>query len=89
MSAKATVLPSDTCLTCKDSYFYSAEWWAGILSADRVTAQRRLLILTVFIGGILALLAGPAAAVLMIPTRQDLNVGGAIFWMNGMNCSHH
>jgi hypothetical protein len=35
------------------------------------------------VGGLLALTAGPAAAVLMLPTEQDWHAGGGIYWLNG------
>ncbi|KAH7250825.1 hypothetical protein B0J15DRAFT_561386 [Fusarium solani] len=39
--------------------------------------------LGVFVGGALALLAGPAAAMLMIPRTLDWDIGGGVFWLNG------
>lgn len=39
--------------------------------------------LFVIIAGLLALFAGPAAALLMIPRQMDWPVGGGIYWLNG------
>ena len=45
--------------------------------------KRRAICLFIAIGGALALLAGPAAALLMIPKEVDWPVGGGIYWLNG------
>lgn len=42
-----------------------------------------MLVVLLSAGGVLALLAGPATAVLMIPKEVDWPVSGAIFWLNG------
>lgn len=46
--------------------------------------KRRGICLFIAMGGALALLAGPAAALLMIPRQMDWPVGGGIYWLNGM-----
>ncbi|KAM0548164.1 hypothetical protein ACHAPJ_009962 [Fusarium lateritium] len=45
--------------------------------------KRRGFVLLVLVGGALALLAGPAAALLMIPRELDWPVGGGVYWLNG------
>ncbi|RSL68006.1 hypothetical protein CEP54_002914 [Fusarium duplospermum] len=73
------------------SYFWSPEFLGGLgwglrCSKDMSHTQgwkRRGFVLLVFIGGGLALLAGPATAVLMIPRKMDWPVGGGIYWLNG------
>lgn len=45
--------------------------------------KRRGFVLLVLVGGGLALLAGPAAALLMIPRQLDWPVGGGVYWLNG------
>lgn len=45
--------------------------------------KRRGFVLLVVVGGGLALLAGPAAALLMIPRQLDWPVGGGVYWLNG------
>ncbi|KAJ4312864.1 hypothetical protein N0V84_009718 [Fusarium piperis] len=72
------------------SYFWSPEflgslsWGLRCRNVSRAQRwKRRGFVLLVFIGGALALLAGPATAVLMIPRRIDWPVGGGIYWLNG------
>ncbi|KAI8719899.1 hypothetical protein NCS52_00772200 [Fusarium sp. LHS14.1] len=73
------------------SYFVSPEFvgslgWGcghGENMAHGQRAKRLGFILLLIVGGALALLAGPAAAVLMIPRRMDWPVGGGVYWLNG------
>ncbi|UPK97982.1 hypothetical protein LCI18_008917 [Fusarium solani-melongenae] len=73
------------------SYFWSPEflgslgwgWGHGEIVSRGQRGKRRGFILLVFIGGALALLAGPATAVLMIPKKMNLLVSGGIYWLNG------
>ncbi|KAI5457074.1 hypothetical protein BGZ63DRAFT_417405 [Mariannaea sp. PMI_226] len=68
------------------SYFWSAEFWGGVASintSSRRVWRRYFFVSLVFISGILAIMAGPAAAVLMVPRIMDWSIGGGIFWMNG------
>ncbi|PNP59716.1 hypothetical protein FNYG_14847 [Fusarium nygamai] len=71
------------------SYFWSPEflgslgWARGEDVPYGQRWKRCAFILLVFIGGALALLAGPATAVLMIPRKIDWPVGGGIYWLNG------
>lgn len=45
---------------------------------------RRLRFLVVLLfGSVVALLGGPATAVLMVPRVIDFPAGGGIFWLNG------
>ncbi|KAF5008354.1 hypothetical protein FDECE_5397 [Fusarium decemcellulare] len=68
-------------------YFWSPEF-LGCLLLDKTMPRkqrwkRRGILFFVAISGMLALVAGPAAAVLMIPRRKDWPVGGGIYWLNG------
>ncbi|KAH6892453.1 hypothetical protein B0T10DRAFT_605187 [Thelonectria olida] len=68
------------------SYFWSAEFWGGVISNETTPKGRgRRVFVTslVLISGILAIMAGPAAAVLMVPRTMEWAIGGGIFWMNG------
>ncbi|KAH8894664.1 hypothetical protein GQ53DRAFT_643452 [Thozetella sp. PMI_491] len=68
------------------SYFWSAEFWGGVIVGSTTTRSRWRLyrfVVLILIGGVLALTAGPATAVLMMPRKQDWPVGGGIFWLNG------
>ncbi|KAK4675912.1 hypothetical protein QC764_506510 [Podospora pseudoanserina] len=68
------------------SYFYSGEFWSGVLSLFQPPSGRLrslALVLLLLLSGILALMAGPAAAIIMIPRIMDLPVGGSVFWLNG------
>lgn len=47
------------------------------------------MVVLILVGGILALIAGPAAAVLMIPRVMDWPVGGGVFWLNGKSTDLH
>ncbi|KAI0967298.1 hypothetical protein F4678DRAFT_475278 [Xylaria arbuscula] len=67
------------------SFFWSLEFWGGVLSYRRVKEvylRYRLLVLLCF-GGLLASTAGPAAAILIIPRMIPWPVGGGIFWLTG------
>ncbi|KAI8633335.1 hypothetical protein F5Y19DRAFT_490508 [Xylariaceae sp. FL1651] len=67
------------------SFFWSLEFWGGVLSyrrVERIYLRYRLLVLLCF-GGLLASTAGPAAAILIIPRMIPWPVGGGIFWLNG------
>ncbi|RSL54946.1 hypothetical protein CEP53_007258 [Fusarium sp. AF-6] len=68
-------------------YFWSAEF-LGCLTRDRAMSPKQQCkrygtLVFIAISGLLALVAGPAAAVLMIPRRKDWPVGGGIYWLNG------
>ncbi|KAI6752362.1 hypothetical protein HG530_013731 [Fusarium avenaceum] len=69
------------------SYFWSAEFIGGLCCSDNMSFiqrwKRRGFVLLVLVGGGLALLAGPAAALLMIPRQLDWPVGGGVYWLNG------
>ncbi|KAL6359106.1 hypothetical protein LRP88_09306 [Fusarium phalaenopsidis] len=73
------------------SYFWSPEflgslgwsWGHGEIVSHGQRWKRCGFILLVFIGGALALLAGPETAVLMIPRKMDWPVDGGIYWLNG------
>ncbi|CVL12367.1 uncharacterized protein FPRN_07121 [Fusarium proliferatum] len=71
------------------SYFWSPEflgslgWACGEDVPYGQRWKRCAFILLIFISGALALLAGPATAVLMIPRKIDWPVGGGIYWLNG------
>ncbi|RSL74071.1 hypothetical protein CEP51_011664 [Fusarium floridanum] len=68
-------------------YFWSPEF-LGCLNWDRAMSSKQQCkrvgtLLFIAISGLLALVAGPAAAVLMIPRQKDWPVGGGIYWLNG------
>ncbi|KAM5352797.1 hypothetical protein ACJ41O_005519 [Fusarium nematophilum] len=69
------------------SYFWSAEFLGGLSCGQAMTGWQRFrrwfFVTLVVIGGGLALLAGPATALLMIPRVLEWPVGGGIFWLNG------
>lgn len=67
-------------------YFWSADFWGGAISHNAFRSRRWgrcLFIGIVVVGGILAVMAGPVSAVLMLPIRSEWPVGGGIGWMNG------
>jgi hypothetical protein len=65
------------------SFFWSIEFWASFRSYHKRPFAHAYIILLLVIGGIMALLVGPATAVLMIPREMNWPTGGAIFWLNG------
>ncbi|KAL3486647.1 hypothetical protein BJX62DRAFT_17625 [Aspergillus germanicus] len=66
------------------SFFWSLEFWGAILSHNtRHWRQNYFLVGLLVFSGVLATLAGPSTAVLMIPRKLDWPVGGGIFWLNG------
>ena len=69
------------------SFFWSTEFWGGIIfgktQCRRDRWRRRGLVALVAVSGIIAALAGPATAVLMIPRVGDRLVGGAVCDING------
>lgn len=64
------------------SYFWSPELW-GSLSAKSSWATRSRLYGILVIGGIVAALAGPAFAVLLIPKEQPWTAGGTKIFLPG------
>lgn len=78
-----TIIESSLTL-CYFSFFWSLEFWGAARSyRSRPLFQGILMIGILIIGGIMALLAGPATAILMIPREMPWPAGGAIFWLNG------
>ena len=65
------------------SYFWSPEFWYG-LNGFSSRRKRWLIPVFLFTAGLFAVLAGPAAALLLIPTMRDSwPAGSANFWVNG------
>ncbi|KAL4916167.1 hypothetical protein BDW62DRAFT_186929 [Aspergillus aurantiobrunneus] len=66
------------------SFFWSSEFWGAVLSYNTHRWRHNYLLVGLLIfGGVLATLAGPATAVLMIPRKLEWPAGGGIFWLNG------
>ncbi|KAL2822272.1 hypothetical protein BDW59DRAFT_149635 [Aspergillus cavernicola] len=66
------------------SFFWSLEFWGAVLSYNsRRWRQNYIVVGLLILAGVLATLAGPSTAVLMIPRKLDWPVGGGIFWLNG------
>jgi hypothetical protein len=49
--------------------------------------QRVAFLVLLFLSCLIAVLVGPATAVLMIPRTLDWKVGGGIYWVNGKKIS--
>lgn len=64
-------------------YFWSASFWSSCFVIS--SFSRRLFIgVVIMLSGLIAAFAGPAAALLLIPTvHQDWHAGGTDFWLNG------
>ncbi|KAF4422944.1 hypothetical protein CFRS1_v001076 [Colletotrichum fructicola] len=68
------------------SYFWSADFWGAIFcpsSEPRSYIKRLALLALIGISGLIAVMAGPAAAVLMLPAQRDFDIGGGVYWANG------
>jgi hypothetical protein len=65
------------------SYFWSPEFWYGRRGFSS-RSRNWLIPAVLFAAGLFAVLTGPAAALLLIPTmREDWPAGSANFWLNG------
>ncbi|KAK3994420.1 hypothetical protein QBC44DRAFT_348974 [Cladorrhinum sp. PSN332] len=67
-------------------YFWSAEFWGGLLPIFRQPSRgfKGLAFVGLLVlAGILAMVAGPAAAIIMIPRVMDFSSGGGVYWLNG------
>lgn len=72
-------------LRLNDSFFWSTDF-LGSLAYVKSSALRRLAFVGLLLmAGVIAVLAGPATAVLMIPRQLDWPMGGSRIWLNG-NC---
>ncbi|KAL8709735.1 MAG: hypothetical protein Q9220_005521 [cf. Caloplaca sp. 1 TL-2023] len=69
----------------KLSYFWSPEWVGALRTSWRSGKKLRkgALMLFLIVVGVLAALAGPACAVLLVPQPQDWPAGGTTFFLNG------
>lgn len=75
-------------LTAACSWFWSPGFLSGVcawskLETKRDMARRIVLVVVLVLCGFIAALAGPASAILMIPTVVDWPVGGVMYWING------
>ncbi|KAG5795502.1 hypothetical protein H9Q69_005436 [Fusarium xylarioides] len=73
------------------SYLLSPEFLGGLKQSwgqpmsARDKFKRRCFVALIIVGCLLALLAAPATAVLMIPRVKDWDIGGGICWLTGDN----
>ncbi|KAF4956006.1 hypothetical protein FGADI_4179 [Fusarium gaditjirri] len=73
------------------SYLVSPEFLGGLKQSwgqpmsPRDKFKRRGFVVLIIVGCLLALLAAPATAALMIPRVKDWNIGGGIYWLTGEN----
>ncbi|TPX13527.1 uncharacterized protein E0L32_005998 [Thyridium curvatum] len=66
------------------SYFWSPDFWGGLLAYRGHRWKRNLPVIVLLgVGGIIAALAGPASAILMIPRVMEWPAGGMVYWLNG------
>ncbi|KAL2846346.1 hypothetical protein BJX68DRAFT_268810 [Aspergillus pseudodeflectus] len=66
-------------------YFFSKEFYGSLryVPAAGVKSRKVALIVVIIIAGIIATLAGPASAVLLVPESQDWSAGGTPFYLSG------
>jgi hypothetical protein len=66
-------------------YFFSKEFYGGLryVPAGGFRSRRVALIAVIVIAGIVATLAGPSSAVLLVPKSQDWRAGGTPFYLSG------
>ncbi|KAF5595987.1 hypothetical protein FPCIR_4253 [Fusarium pseudocircinatum] len=75
------------------SYLVSPEFWGGLTKSwdqpmpARGKFKRRCFVALIIAGCLLALLAAPATAVIMIPRVKDWDIGGGVYWLTGDNDS--
>lgn len=66
------------------SYFWSIDFWGGLSAYNGHRRRNNIWFIGLIVAsGMIATLAGPATAILMIPRIQDWEAGGMIFWLNG------
>ncbi|KAL8737716.1 MAG: hypothetical protein Q9181_001401 [Wetmoreana brouardii] len=64
------------------SFFWSPDFWCAIWYRSKIW-RKVLVVLIVIASGFLAVTAGPACAVLVIPRIQPWSAGGTFFYLNG------
>ncbi|KAL3466883.1 hypothetical protein BJX64DRAFT_301326 [Aspergillus heterothallicus] len=66
-------------------YFFSKEFYGGLkyVPGPGNKLRKVLFIIVIIISGIIAILAGPSSAVLLVPKSQDWSAGGTQFYLNG------
>lgn len=69
-------------LLISGSFFWSQEFW-GSTQYEQAMLRKAGIFGLLIISGILAVLAGPTTAVLMIPRELEFKAGGANFYLNG------
>ncbi|KAH6976404.1 hypothetical protein BKA56DRAFT_688086 [Ilyonectria sp. MPI-CAGE-AT-0026] len=77
-------------VTAACSWFITPDFWGSLVVCGKPDTGwgkfRSIgLIVLLVVCGFIAVLAGPAAAILMLPTVVDWPVGGVIYWINGTN----
>lgn len=75
-------------VTAACSWFITPDFWGSLVVCGKPDTRwgkfRSIgLIVLLVVCGFIAVLAGPAAAILMLPTVVDWPVGGVIYWING------
>ena len=69
-------------LLISGSFFWSQEFW-GSTRYEEAMLRKASIFGLLIISGLLAVLAGPTTAVLMIPRETEWKAGGANFYLNG------
>ncbi|KAL4908491.1 hypothetical protein BDW74DRAFT_175176 [Aspergillus multicolor] len=65
-------------------YFFSKEFFGSLRYASGTSKPQRIaLVILILVAGIVATLAGPASATLLVPMSQDWSAGGTQFYLNG------
>ena len=71
------------------SYFWSANLWGGLLGLRQLRTAKTLHILSsIVLAGLLALTAGPASAILMLP-RETVSAHNMIGKGHGLRLARH
>ncbi|TPX06783.1 uncharacterized protein E0L32_002279 [Thyridium curvatum] len=65
------------------SFFWSTDFLGSLVYRDSCLLRKLFFIGLLLVSGGIAVLAGPATAVLMIPRPMDWPMGGAHIWLNG------
>ncbi|KAJ4127883.1 hypothetical protein NW768_008163 [Fusarium equiseti] len=65
------------------SFFWSSEFWGSVGYKEASRLRKASIFGLLILSGLLAVLAGPTTAVLMIPRELEWKAGGVNFYLNG------
>jgi len=66
-------------------YFWAPEFWGAMLHTPLTFRKKATLAGTLLVAGLIAVAAGPACAILLVPREQTWKAGGGTFYLPGTN----